>query len=442
MGAFDKIKDALFGGNDIHVKPGKPEWSIRVRPYIKFSSPISRTEFEAKWVGGERSCAKKIGSFSFPKIDGTVEQDLKMDSDQYPLTFFFDGPKHDLTAKSFWKKSKEPGRWKVWHPVHGLLYLQLHSISQKDAPVENSNITEFSSEWSDPINPETLMTGTERMGDPDSLDGLAAEEFSSSISTKTGALGALKNAVKACQKAMDKVFGPIMAANGLAQSAMLTFSSTIDSLLISASMNVLSLAGSIQQTIALPAKIGMDKKALLDSYNRLAEEIFDGYKTDVIIGRAINPGAYNVAKVKSLYAAAIMSGAARGVLSAGAVDRANVAVQFLSLYGYLIEKAEDDQTKFQLAKVFQDTFFAFEQTYSQARGLGITVARTLNVQASQSPVTATFRNNVPTSPFMIAASEYGPNEDAYDAFVEQNDLKGIDILLLEMNRTYQVSTGV
>lgn len=447
MGAFSKIKDAIFGSEKTDVKPAKPEWEKRTRPTIKFASPISRTEFEASWIGGERTKRKKVGVFSFTRINGNVEQDLGSESDSYPLTFFFNGPKHDLTAKKFWEKSKEVGRWQVWHPKHGRLYLQLHSITEIDAPVEDANTTAFNSDWSEPINPETLMTGAERDIDKErlALDALAADEFSASYSSKPGALNRLKSAVAAISGAVDKILGPIVATNSAVQTAFLSVNESMQQLLNAVVIKPLSLVGQIQATISLPAKIVQDKRAMFESYANLAEQIFSGFDSDVILGRT-DAGSFNVARVKSLYATSIISavsGVAGGGGSAG-TSRADIlaaGASYMRVVSLCIAGAEADQEAFSSKASLKEKYFAFETTYNQIVKLAWISYYKILEEADSLPVLFTFITERPMAPVVQAMRAYGATDAGITRFVEENDLKGIDIMLLEPGREFRMTSN-
>lgn len=125
-------------------------WHDRLEPIIEFTSP-SGEKFKGFWQGGTRSVEKSLGIFKYPKVKGAVVQDLDVDADRYPITFFIEGPNHDKKAKKFYRACKERGHWKIKHPVWGLLTLQLISVAESNKPVEAGNLTEFTTEWIEPL---------------------------------------------------------------------------------------------------------------------------------------------------------------------------------------------------------------------------------------------------------------------------------------------------
>jgi len=111
--------------------------------------------FKAKYRGSERSRRKKLGVFSYPNVDGDEFQDLGSSSPEYPLTFYFTGVDHDLEQQRFFDATIQAGPWQVQHPVHGILKLQLVSITTNNQPVDDAMRTVITCEWIIPIDPET-----------------------------------------------------------------------------------------------------------------------------------------------------------------------------------------------------------------------------------------------------------------------------------------------
>jgi prophage DNA circulation protein len=144
------------------------DWRTRLRPTINFFSPDG-DQFAAKWSGDTRECEKMIGEFAFPTRDGSIVQDLGTRGVRYPLTFWFDGPDHDIFASSFFEAFKQRGPWMIEHPVHGFMELQPIRISTADKPTESGNVTEIVSEWIEPLNEETLETARQAWGVIDQL---------------------------------------------------------------------------------------------------------------------------------------------------------------------------------------------------------------------------------------------------------------------------------
>jgi prophage DNA circulation protein len=159
-------------------------WQERLVPNIVFVSPEGN-QFTAFWRSSPRTKDKKVGIHEFPRVAGNVVQDLDANSDRYSLTFFFEGPDHDLEAQAFWAAFNERGPWDVLHPVHGFMQLQPLSITENDDVIDSGNMTEFNSEWIEPIDEVTLSTAREYAATVDNLsdevNGTSAEQFDEEI---------------------------------------------------------------------------------------------------------------------------------------------------------------------------------------------------------------------------------------------------------------------
>ena len=82
MNILDQIAETLGLGPN--------SWDERLRKTIDFVSPEGN-QFSALWRGAPRTTPKKLGIFSFPKVDGNIVQDLGTESAVYELTFWFEG---------------------------------------------------------------------------------------------------------------------------------------------------------------------------------------------------------------------------------------------------------------------------------------------------------------------------------------------------------------
>lgn len=163
------------------------DWQTRLQRQIWFLSPEGN-EFNAKWRANDRELTKMIGEFSFPGRDGSIVQDLGSRAVRYPLTFYFDGPDHDLWASAFFEALKERGAWMIEHPVHGFIELQPTQIREITDPVESGNMTELSSQWIEPLDEITLETARQRWGIIDQLQkdlkAAAGETFGDQVLTE------------------------------------------------------------------------------------------------------------------------------------------------------------------------------------------------------------------------------------------------------------------
>jgi prophage DNA circulation protein len=144
------------------------DWQTRLRREITFTSPDGNV-FIALWKGDQREREKMLGKHSFPGRDGSIIQDLGTRAATYPLTVFFGGLNHDLTAWGFFEALRERGPWTVEHPVFGYMVLQPVKFTEQTQPVESGGVTEVQTEWLEPLNEETLETAMQMWGVIDQL---------------------------------------------------------------------------------------------------------------------------------------------------------------------------------------------------------------------------------------------------------------------------------
>ena len=135
-------------------------WKDRVRPEIKFTSPDGNI-FTALWRKNRQPVEKKLGIFNYPKLNGSIVQDLGINGNRYPLTFYFTGLDHDRTTELFVKAFEESGTWQVVHPIRGNLILQPVSINPDYNPVENGTYSLIDTEWIEPIIDEIIKSTSE-----------------------------------------------------------------------------------------------------------------------------------------------------------------------------------------------------------------------------------------------------------------------------------------
>ncbi|MHA1287298.1 MAG: DNA circularization N-terminal domain-containing protein [Candidatus Thorarchaeota archaeon] len=163
--------------NDIDtLESGAVSWQDRLANTIELISPSGKA-FSAKWRGNPRTREKRLGIFEYPKVAGNVVQDLGSNSLRQTLNIYFDGRDHDLESDRFFEATKEIGLWDITHPVHGFYGLQLVSVRENDEPITSGNVTEFVTEWIEPIDEVSLETARELAG---IVDGLGNDTNSSS----------------------------------------------------------------------------------------------------------------------------------------------------------------------------------------------------------------------------------------------------------------------
>lgn len=447
MSLIDSIVDIFLSGPD--------DWEARLLPSIEMISPEG-SEHTAKWIGDSRSRDKKLGIFSFPGVAGSVVQDLSVDSYRYSIPFYFDGKDNDINAKAFAAATGEDGPWTITHPVYGFLELQLTSTREESAPTTSGGITVVQGEWIEPIDPTTLMTAAEAAGYLDgAIDDLnisAMQQFQDNLNTATEALtNGIDTIVNGVTNLTDAALAPLTSSVDFLQNTSNLIQNGILDTLNASVLDVLSLAGQIQQLIQLPALATTSIAASQSYYSDLATGLFAALpaagkvsaksKNDVVVLElalsAVIAGAAKTTTVGSaVEATAILPG---GTETAPIETREQAVAAAISTAVFFENVTNNLET---VQKSFEDNdideqYFAQPLSFPDAAIATAGAVRYLLISAYDLKVARNFVLAKPRSPIEITVAEYGdlgPNDANLDLFIQSNSLRGDDIYILPAGR--------
>jgi len=406
-------------------------WTNRINKTIRLTSPSGK-KFEAFWIGSPRSAERKVGLFDYPNLRGTFAQDLDASSARYPITFYFSGKDHDNDAREFFEAAgAERGIWDVTHPMHGFLGLQLLSVTENDQPVTEGNVTEFSTEWIEPIDPSTLLTAAQLaayLGKAvREYDALAANQFADRVNLNNPRdQFSLSSALSKISGAVDVVLGPLSALSDTIFNTVNEVQNFISAVLFQTITQPLALAAQFQQILQLPALATADAKSRLDYYENMITEIFN-LKTD--------EDNINEAFAKELAYSSIISVHATIATTSeiptktGTIDSID---RIKAAHYAMIADMENDQELFANARIDQK-YIAQETTRGQADELNAASLKYLLINFFDAKIEKRFVLDRPRSPWEITVSEYGSlgeDDENYQLFIDSNKLKGNKILIL------------
>jgi prophage DNA circulation protein len=404
----------------------------------------SGLEFSPKFVGSPRSVSKKVGIFSYPGVMGDVVQDLDTNSVIYPLTFFFDGQNHDLESDRLFQACKERGRWEIIHPVHGFKELQLLTVEEDVQPIESGNVTQFTSEWIESIDPATLQTTAELRGlvgqQADITNITAADQFvrasrSASAADQFSVTRALENATTTINQALT----PLAEQNAEIAANQLAITRGIQDLLAAAVFKPLAIAAQMQNLVQNPLRAVTDIGNRLSTYAALAQSLL-GIDTEGTSGGARNRAAVKELTLTSVVTANALiatSGPARpesatdGDLRtrAQAVEFANTLADTLST---MINSLDEAQEGFATQSI-EDQYFSQGQTYPETLRITALATNYLLTAAFDLAVEKRFTLDIPKHPVRVTVEQYGTlgdNDANLIRLINANKLKGIEIVLL------------
>lgn len=434
MSILDDIVDIFTGGPN--------DWRERLKGTIEFISPEGN-EFTAFWRGSPRNMSKKLGIFDYPKIKGTIVQDLDVKSVIYPITFFFAGENNDLEAKAFFESARERGLWEVTHPVHGFKGLQLVSITENDEPVENGNITEINSEWIEPIDEVSLLTQAQLKGLVDSksidLNLTAVEQFVANITQASDSLvGAIKTTTNGIQNVSDFVLSPLFSTVDAIDNAINGIQNGIQDTLNATVLQLQALAGQIQNLIEIPLLVNNDIDSRLDTYNDLINGYFGilpGTENSTIAATAELGAQKNALSVDELALSASIVALAQIIITGELQTRTQAlaaTARFGNLFFEITNQLEQKQEEFADDDI-DEQYFSQSQSYTDAYLLLMATAQYLMSSIYNLNIEKRFIIQEPRAPIEITISEYGDlgdNDSNLDLFIRTNSLKGPELLLL------------
>lgn len=418
----------------------------RIRPGLKLTSP-NGTQFDAKWRKDPRSVSKKLGLFQYPKVVGTVVQDLGANSFGWPLTFYADGPDHDLAAERIMNAMRdENGQWQIVHPVYGARGLQLIKIDEQVDRVNSELVTRFDSEWIEPIDPNTLQTRAEMAGligvRADLLAISAADQFALDMANLSALddfsiIGAL-NSVNA---AIDSVLGPLFELNAEVNDRMNQIQRGLQDVISSAIFEPLVLAGQLQALVETPLLAINDIKARLTFYADFAAAVFNIQPPSD--GSGVTPQGRNTALIQQITLTSTMSAnakiAATNPTDGGLISQAQAigaAVTINDQFTAIVDNLDESQVIFEDANI-EDQFFSQQQSHYDSMQLTAQAIEFLYVGSFDLKKERRFKLKKPWHTTALAIIEYdgpGENDENIELFMASNKLKGTELIYLPADK--------
>jgi hypothetical protein len=432
MTIFSKIAETLGFGPD--------RWDERLADSLVMISPEGK-EFAPKWKESNRTREKKLGIFSYPKINGNIVQDKNSNSARYTLPFYFDGDDNDIDANDFFRATNERGTWQITHPVHGFYELQLISVTETDAPVDRGNITALETEWIEPIDEDELVTGRQLAGVIDaSIDELnvnAAQQFADNIKSASETLKQnIEDATNLLDDMTEYAMSPLFTSVSALNSGFRAIQDGIQDTLLATIYKMESLAGQIQNLVQICSISTSDINSRTDAYDSLKTSIFLNLETT---SGETDEQAVNNAVMQELALSSVVASFAKIAITAqfdSKVQAVNFSDTVIALLNDITNALDTAQKDF-IANDFDLQYFSQTQSYSSAAKLVGQVVQYLFITVFNLKIEKRFILDKPMCPIDIVINEYGSlgeNDSNFDLFISSNELKGTDIILLPAGR--------
>lgn len=412
-------------------------WLDRLRISVKLTSPEGNI-FEALWRGNPRSMDKKLGIFQYPKVKGDKIQDLDIGSARYPLTLFFTGENNDKESDRFFNACRERGVWTVVHPVKGSLSLQLISVSEAVNPVDSGNVTQFDTEWIEPLEdsavPSLFQLRSTINNQIDEVNSTTSDQISSNVVQSTAAeTVSFEASVNGIVASVDQFLAPLYELSSEVNAQISSIKRGVNALLSEVPLDVISIAGQIQSLIQLPALAIADVNARIDAYENFINGVL-GISPDSAESKNLN-----VVSVQELALTSALASVAF-VSSTGELSSRLQSIELVETNTNLFTSITDTLDLTQ--QLFENEFID-EQYFSQSESFADVVLLTAQTiayllrSAFDLSVEKRFVLEKMRAPIEITIKEYktlGENDSNFDLFIESNGLKHNDILILPEGR--------
>jgi len=411
----------------------------RLRENIQLTSPEGKV-FTPRWIGDPRSKPKKIGVFDFPGVDGSIVQDLGTSSTAYTLTLIFEGPDNDLESDRFFKALSERGVWEVIHPVHGLKKLQPLSFAMNDQPISSGNVTTVDTEWIEPLDPSAIPPSAPEAQSnvatqAETVNETATNQLEQSAFQAIAAdIAEFRDAVSNVVSNVESFLQGISAISATITSAIEAIKRDINAVLEVVPLDVIAVAGQLQQLIQLPARAIQDVQTRLDAYGNFIDGI-----SFSLTPEAPGTPAYNRVAIQELALIAAMTSITEISSTGDLLSRAEaveVIETNLDRYMGIIDTLDATQ------ELFEDQSID-KQYFSQSQTHGVTsilVALTITYllrSIFDLKTEKRFTLDRDRNPVMVTIEEYGDlgeNDSNLDLFLDSNLIQGDEYLIMPRGR--------
>ncbi len=435
MALFERDKEVLAKGPD--------SWEYRVRKNITLTSPTGQ-EFNAKWKGDPREFKKKLGVFEYPRVRGGLVQDLDFETTKYTFNIFFDGRDHDKEANQFFNACKERGQWEIIHPVHGGMALQLSSVSEDVQPVSSGGVTRFTTKWIESLDAKFVAapaeTAAQLTNKTEELNISAAQQFANNVSQAAEAgTQAIAKTTEFIVEVSNKTTGPLFQSLDALNSIVTATQRGIQDTITQATIIVKSLSGQVQNLLQTPAygipRADEKVKSFAETVSALSSQLpQDSFPISVDPQNMKN----KVATLELALVALVGSFAQTVRLSDLETREQAISLAEAIQDGYkdIVDNLDGSQEAFNNYPA--DVQYTSQlESFSDATSLVNLAVRHLISISPDLQIERRFVLESPRSPIQIVLDEYGTlgeNDRLLDIFIDTNQLKGDDILMLDRGR--------
>ena len=405
-------------------------WQNRIRSRLKLTSPSGQV-FEAFWRGDDLEVAKSLGRFKFPNLDGEKVQDLGLEALAVPLTFYFEGPDHDTTARAFRKALAEVGPWTIIHPVEGQIRLQPATAKFRIDPVGSANVTEISSTWLEPLEDAPAAVADAAGSIDAAVSALSQATASQLAAAKTTAVADVAAIASKTKSAIAKAKKALVSASARVNRIQ----SQIQSTLRSTPMDILSLAGEIVELIQSPGQVAGGVASQVKTLAAFGASVLDG-----LSDLAPSSKSLNQVLLAEAFASATLGAMAGAIQATPPETRAEVLAAMTAVRSYFADMTSglDAAGAVFRGQKIEDQYFSQSAAYPAALVLVGHLSRYLLELLFSLKTETRIVLNRRRATFEVAIKEYNATaataDDVYSFLVATNRLTGLEVLWLPAGR--------
>lgn len=428
--------------DDIREFFESPSWRTRIGNVITMTSPEGNV-YSAKFRKSTRSQEKKLGLHDYPKVNGTIVQDMGAKSRTYSWVASFDGIDNDLDADKFFSSLEETGLWVVIHPIHGQLELQPVRFEPDDDPTDSGNITAVATEWIKPAENFVIKTESELASEieaqKNATNASAGAQAAAAAGQKTASQAA---AIKSAVQKGIATFNQIKTTINSVINEFNAIYSAITDMISQTTMSVESLVGQIQQIMELPALVSQDLTTRFSAVSTLINGVMISPPADSSLESKNYVAMQEVFLTSGLSSLALIVSTSNYQTRGQAIEAmTNLQGLFETVTNYL----DDIQQNF-IAEDLDNQYFSQSGAYNDlylmmTLAMAFLLLKSFNLKSEKRVI---LKNKDTT--WNVAIREYSKTgnmtstnaDEFYDLFISTNKLKGDEIYLLQAGKQYVV----
>ena len=401
---------------------------------ITLTSP-SGDVFNAKWIGNAISIKKKVATFEYPDVNGATTQDLGLASQSYPLDIYFDGLDHEKEVQNFQVAMLERGVWSVNHPVYGVVKLQPLTMSVEVQPVINRTVTVVSTTWVRATPSDEYKSYRDYRAPVIKFVKTVLDDVSEKSSNKfIKAFLAVKKFLTAVSDTIKKGVRTFIDMNNKVRKLVANKIAALDKMINGTTTLIKTAISAVNSILQIVANVKGYVTTKISLFSKIGKDIRDSIESDLSSGIITT----EVARANDGVMAGVLAAQSTATTSGTVLSREeSIEIGNTILSDFVATTTlSDEVSKGVVAKLSKDDYFGNLSSYDAIKTLvGVTIGYIIDDTYSNK-IKKIITLDRAKATIDVAISEYPKKsvDEAYDFFVDTNQLTGDDIITLQAGR--------